>query len=408
MSTVNPRRWTIAVLMGASVIVAYLDRVNISHAIVPMASEFELGVFEKGHVLASFGWGYVAFMIFGGVLVDRFGSRRVVTWAVLVWSVGTALASFATTLPALIATRVLVGVGEAPLFPANARLVAEHFTEQQRGRATALFDVGSYVGAALAAPIVVFTMTAYGWRAAFMLCAAVGVVWALVWHVAAPRSQTMPPSGPVRQKHAGNLLRLIQDRRVIAASGGFFCYNYVKSVILAWFPLYLVTERQLDVKQLALIGMLPPLAAIASEIAAGALMDRAVRNGIPTSRVRKTCLAAAFASGSAILVVGAVPTPAYAITIFMIAFGGIIAASPAIWAIPADIAPDPDRIGSIGGIQNTVANVGTIIGPLATGAIAQYTGGYQAAFAATAAISVVGGLAYTVLMPPISPIRESA
>jgi len=143
----------VAALMGASVVVAYLDRVNISHAIVPIAKDLRLTPLEQGLVLSSFGWGYVAVMIFGGLLVDRVSPRSVVTCSVILWSIATGLASIVNSLPSLIVTRVLVGIGEAPLFPANARLVAEQFTEEQRGRATALFDVGSYFGAALAAPL---------------------------------------------------------------------------------------------------------------------------------------------------------------------------------------------------------------------------------------------------------------
>lgn len=391
-----------AVLMGASVVVAYLDRVNISHAIVPIATELELSPLEKGALLASFGWGYVAVMVCGGLLVDRFSPRRVVTYAVIIWSAATALASIVTNLPWLIVTRILVGIGEAPLFPANARLVAEHFTEEQRGRATALFDVGSYVGAALAAPLVVLIMTTFGWRSAFLACAAVGGVWAIIWHATAPSRETQrlerAPSRSI------GFPSIALDRKVIAASSGFFCYNYVKSVILSWFPLYLVTERNVDVKRLALIGMLPPVAAIISGLTAGVAMDHALRHGVEKTIVRKTCLGIAFVAGASILAVGVVPDQVSAIVLFMIAFGGIIAASPAIWSIPADIAPAPEQIGVISGIQNTVANLGTIVGPLATGAILQYTDDYDVAFAATATVSVLGAAAYILLMPKIGPI----
>ena len=167
--------------MFLGIVINYVDRVNISHAIVLIAAEMHLTPMEQGVIMSAFSWGYVLFMLVGGWLVDRFGPRLINALSCFVWSVFTAMGAVVSGFLPFLVSRFLVGMGESPIFPGNASVVRRWFPLHERGKATALFDVGSYVGAAIVAPIIIFLMLSFGWRLPFFIFAVVGVMWSIIW-----------------------------------------------------------------------------------------------------------------------------------------------------------------------------------------------------------------------------------
>ena len=123
---------------------SYLVRVNISHAIIPIAEEYSLNEVQQGMLLSAFAWGYVALMFIGGILVDKFGALKMSFRSAIAWSVCTAVSSVGFCWPMIFSSELLAGASEAPIFPANAKIVRNNFEENERGRATAIFDSGSY------------------------------------------------------------------------------------------------------------------------------------------------------------------------------------------------------------------------------------------------------------------------
>src|SRR6185369_3487886 len=122
MDRIAPR-WKLGILMSLGILINYIDRVNISHALIPLSKELNLSQVQQGVVLSAFSWGYVALMPVGGVLVDRWGAVFISTGAATVWSLATAWSGIAHNFVTMFMSRLFVGVGEAPIFPADARLV---------------------------------------------------------------------------------------------------------------------------------------------------------------------------------------------------------------------------------------------------------------------------------------------
>ena len=403
-----PRRWWLGCLMSAGILISYIDRVNISHALLPMAADLHLSPVEQGIVLSAFSWGYVALMAVGGLIVDRIGPLRASASAASAWSVATALTGAAWSFPTLLASRVAVGAGEAPIFPANARLVREEFPLDERGRATALFDAGSYIGTALSAPVVVFLMVWFGWRVSFLVCSLLGFVWVTVWRHVAPRlcesdirhfrfegRAHIPPR---------DVSRLMQSRKVIGASYGFFAYNYAKSFFLTWFPAYLVSERGFSFLEVGIVGMLPPTCAVFGEFAAGASTDKLIQGGWSVTVARKLPLCTGMLLASSIALTEMVSSEWAVLTLLSFAFAATIAASPGIWAIPGDIAPAKEYVGTIGGIQNTFSNLAGIVAPVVTGLLVGWTGSFTPALVVSGIIAVSGAASYWFVVGELSPI----
>lgn len=405
--------------MFLGVLINYLDRVNISHTILLMSQELHLSPTQQGVILSSFSWGYVLFMLPSGWLVDRYGSRIVCALSCIAWSVSTAMIGTANNFTSFVVCRLLLGATEAPIFPANAKVVRMWFPIQERGRATAIFDAGSYVGAAIAAPLVVSVMLVLGWRASFFTCAATGLLWSTVWYAyyRDPRSKggmkhdsftvekLTLSSEPALRKVTWSAL--FSSRKIWGMAFGFFCYNYLKSFFLTWFPSYLVEERGFTILKVGIYSFIPPLCAVLSELLAGVATDRLISRGMSVTLARKIPLCVGLIVSSAIIGTAYVDSELSIIALMSLSYASLIAASPSIWAIPGDVAPHAGLVGSIGGIQNTFSNLAGIIAPIITGAIFEGTGSFAIPLFISGILIVLGAASYWFVVGELEPIRSS-
>jgi ACS family sodium-dependent inorganic phosphate cotransporter len=121
-----PKRWILVGLCFAATAICYIDRVNISVAIIPMAEEYGWSATTKGFVLSSFFIGYFIAMVPGGWLANKLGGKILLGAALLFWSVFTFATPIAAgvSLAVLIGARILMGVGEAATFPAVYNLLS--------------------------------------------------------------------------------------------------------------------------------------------------------------------------------------------------------------------------------------------------------------------------------------------
>ena len=157
----NRRRWTIAVLLGLGVLVNYFDRVNLSVSHDALFAAFGISDFTFGLLLGAYNWTYALCQLPSGILLDRFGVRRVGCVSTLLWSMASFGAAITPGLGGFFAARFLLGVGEAPSFPASAKAVGYWFPARERSLATSFFD-----GAA--------KLAIGDWRAADWLAAVAG------------------------------------------------------------------------------------------------------------------------------------------------------------------------------------------------------------------------------------------
>ncbi len=407
--------------MFLGVLINYLDRVNISHTILVISRDLHLSPTQQGVILSAFSWGYVLFMLPGGRLVDRFGARSVNALSCAAWSLFTGLIGASNGFVSLVVLRIFLGSAEAPIFPGNAKVVRLWFPIEERGRATALFDVGSYVGASIAAPLVVFTMLRFGWRAAFLACSIFGLVWSIVWYAyykspdelgSSQRQRSLTKkerSSQLSTQSRLNWLPLFSNKTVLGMSFGFFCYNYLKSFFLTWFPSYLVSERGFTFIKVGIFSLIPPLCAVFGELLAGIGTDMMIKRGVSITLARKLPLCIGLLLSTVVIGTAFVNSQVWVIVLLSLSYASLISASASIWAIPGDVAPSTDLVGSIGGIQNTFSNCAGIVAPIVTGFLYSITGSFLLPLTISALLCVLGALSYWFIVGDLSPItlRES-
>ena len=163
------RRWRIAWLLGLGVLVNYFDRVNLSVSQASLATEFGISAIAFGYLSGAYNWTYALCQLPIGVVLDKFGVKRVGRAASFLWSVASFGAAVTPNLGGLFAARLLLGVGEAPTFPANAKAIGHWFPARERGLSTAMFDAAAKFASAIGVPIIGVVLLMVGWRWSFAL-----------------------------------------------------------------------------------------------------------------------------------------------------------------------------------------------------------------------------------------------
>jgi len=405
MPTFNwPRRYNVVLLSTLAVFVCYIDRVNISVAIIPMAADLDWGMRTQGMVLSSFFVGYLLLQIVGGLLADRFGGKVVLGVGVLLWSLFTILTPPAASigLGLLLATRILMGMGEAVTFPSIYSLYSRWVPITERSRAVGLANSGIPLGTIFALIVTPMIVQAWGWQWAFHLFGLVGVVWFVVWQVLVARSpeadQRMTEaerefikaganSDPVE---AGPPLReFLKSMPVWAIIVAHFCNNWSLYVLLSWLPTFINKGLGVDYASVGWVTMIPHVASFIFLNVAGSIADRLVRSGMDVGKVRKLMQTIGFGGiSTALLIVGEVESVWLAITIMTIgnALGAFVVGGFVVNHM--DIAPK--YAGTLMGITNTAGTIPGIIGVFVSGLILELTGSWALVFQVTAGVTLFG------------------
>lgn len=419
---VKRRRWTIAFLLGVGVLVNYFDRVNLSVSHDALVGDFGISDVTFGYLLGAYNWTYALCQLPSGVLLDRFGVRRVGIISTLLWSLASFAASVTPSIAGFFGARFLLGVGEAPTFPANAKAIGMWFPPEKRSFATSLFDSAAKLAPALGVPLIGLLLLRVGWRLSF---AATGVIsllyFALFFFIYRdpPRDSSFGhaspapdlPEGSIPGEKLGHLASnrpslgyLIRQRKVIGLAIGFGSYNYVFYLLLTWLPVYLSRSLHIDLARSFLYTGVPWLFATFTDLLIGGLLvDALIHRGWNASVVRRTVLVCGTAMGLGILGAANAHTPTQALVWISISIGGLAAAAPVGWSIPSLIAPG-DSVGMVGGILNLSNQISGIAAPIVTGYLINGHRSFESAFIVAAAYLVVGIGAYIFLLGDIHRI----
>ena len=174
-------RWGVATFMWFAIAINYIDRTVLAAAAPTLIKTLSIPVDMMGIVLSAFFWSYALMQMPAGWFSDRFGQKKGLGFAVLLWSVATSATSLVSGFASLFAMRLGLGIGEAGAYPSNAGITAKWFPLRERATIAGLFDSASKFGGAVAMPLIVWLIAAYGWRMTFLIIGAMGVVWSIAW-----------------------------------------------------------------------------------------------------------------------------------------------------------------------------------------------------------------------------------
>ncbi len=425
MTSINPfrpsqRRLRIAWLLSLGVLVNYFDRVNLSVSHAALITSFGITDVAFGYLSGAYNWTYALCQLPVGVLLDRFGIRRIGRISTFLWSIASFGAAVTPSLGGFFGARFLLGVGEAPTFPANAKAIGQWFPPKERSFATAIFDSAAKFASAIGVPLIGIVLLKVGWRWSFAATGFVSFAYFLLfWRVyrdpqddpkltdaeRAHIAEHAEPNPPQAAHPAAALGYLLRQRKVLGLAVGFGSYNYVFYLLLTWLPSYLSAALHIDLLHSFLYTGVPWLFATATDLSGGWLADFLIHRGWDASRVRKTIIVCGTAFGLGIVGAAHAHTATRALVWISISIGGLAAAAPVGWSVPSMIAPR-GSVGSVGGIVNFSNQLSGIAAPIITGYVVAATHSYAWAFGIAGIYLLVGIASYIFLLGRIEPIPE--
>src|SRR5215475_3933686 len=263
------------ILLGLAIVINYVDRGNLSIAAPIIKNELKLSATQLGLLFSAFFYTYTALQFVVGGVVDRFGANRVLSTGLLLWSLATIAMGFAGGFIALLAWRLLLGVGESVAFPCTSKVIAQHIPAGNRGLANGVVTAGLKFGPALGAFGAGMLIAKYGWRPVFLGMGIASLLWLPGWWRWKPREHAPARPGFSAIGYA----QIFRQRSFWGCAAGHFSYNYLSYFFLTWLPLYLSHERHLSQQQLARYAGAYYLVDSASALLTGWLCDRSIERG---------------------------------------------------------------------------------------------------------------------------------
>jgi len=419
------RRWRIAWLLGVGVLINYFDRVNLSVSHEALFATFGISNIVFGYLSSAYNITYCICQMPIGVILDKFGVKRVQRAGTLLWSLATFGAAVTPTLSGLFGARFLLGIGEAPTFPANTKAIGLWFPSRERSFSTAMFDAAAKFASVIGVPLVGFVLLNFGWRWSFALTGILSFIYFVFFWRTYRDPEEEPGLSPTERayiareddpgqyagetevglpsmrQHMLSLLRLLGRRKILGLFLGMGSYNYVFYLLLTWLPSYLSGALHIDLLHSFLYTSVPWAVATVTDLFIGGwLVDFLICRGFSSSLVRRIVLIGGTAFGLGILGAVHAQSAAQALLWISVSIGGLSAAAPVGWTVPSLIARRDD-VGKVAGIMNFSNQVSGIAAPIATGYLVAAFHTYAWAFGISAIYLVIGIAAYLFLLGKI-------
>jgi len=386
------RRWSIVALLFVASLINYLDRATISFALPLISRDFHLTAESKGLLLSSFFWSYALMQLPIGWAADRFNLRWLYAAAFVLWSFAQGLTGLAASLTALVAFRILLGIGESIYLPGGTKIVSLLFAPKERGLPSGIFDFGTRTGLLLEGMLVPWLLVHFGWRRTFLILGFTALVWLGPWFWVVPRSPQAQRPNASLEVATSSVARSLLSRNLLGICIGFFCFDYYWYVLVTWLPDYLVTVRRLSIVQAGFYASLAFFTFGIAEPIGGWIADSLIRHGWDETATRKGIVTVGFSMGIFLIAVMRTSHTGVAIG-FLIAACLVGLATGNLLAILQSCAPS-EAVGIWTGAENFAGNLAGIIAPLAVGfSIARY-GSYVPGFELASIILLAGMFAY--------------
>ncbi len=352
-----------------------LDRYIMNYAVVSITGDLQLDASSTGIILSAFFLGYAIMQIPGGWLADKFGAKRILLLAVIMWSIFTGLTAIAWSLTAMIVIRFLFGIGEGGFQPSSSKIIATIFPKEERGRAMSIMLTSGGIVSLIVPLLAAYLLGTIGWRMMFIIIGAIGAIIALLYwkYIQLPKAETVDEAGTTSTKV--NFKELLKTPLMWNLIIAYFCIYAVNWGLVSWIPTYLQKNRGLDLMSIGWAQTIPAITTIIGVYGSGFIIDKLPRGmekvlGSISCAVIGILLYLMFTAKTVTLFIG------YQ-TVVSIFIAFVITLLPVIVLkkLPSSIT------GSAMGIANTGGQLAGFVTPMAIGFMVDaFNGSFDAAF----------------------------
>lgn len=405
-------RYRVMALVFAAAVLTYLDRVCVSVAAPLMMKDMALSDAQFSLVFTAFYLAYAIFEIPASWIGDRWGQRKTLVRIVGGWSVFTTLTGVVRGYGALLVTRFLFGAAESGAFPTLSRALSRWFPVQERGIANGLMWTGARLGGALSPALAVIAIASIGWRGTFIVFGAVGLIWIAIcawWYRDDPAQNPSVSQqeleiisvGAVPAPSGGQSLpwkKLLFNRDLLILCATYFASGFGFQFFVTWLPTYLTREHGLTLAKSGYYASLPLLAGAAGCALGGFLSDSITRWSGSLLWGRRIIGAGGFLLGAAgFYAAVSARSPELAVACLAFASGAHDLTLPVVWATCTDLGGKFG--GTAGGWMNLASSLSGMLAPVASAALAQTFGSFNAVFWVTTSFYLAGALLWLIIDP---------
>ncbi|HEX3913359.1 MAG TPA: MFS transporter [Steroidobacteraceae bacterium] len=399
-------RWRICALLFVATSINYVDRQVLGLLAPDLGRIIGWNEIQYGYIVTSFQAAYAIGLVCAGAVIDRLGTRMGYALAISLWSIAAMSHALVRTVLGFGVARFMLGLGEAGNFPAAIKTVAAWFPRRERALATGVFNAGSNLGAIIAALMVPFVASRWGWQCAFLVTGVLSAVWLALWlRIFRPPAeqpalsaaelayiQSDAPQSAAKIPWA----RLFGYRETWAFAIAKFMTDPIWWFFVFWLPKYLNSEYGLTLTALG-----PPLIAVycmadAGSIAGGWLAAHFIRRGWPLNRARKTAMLACAMAVVPIVFVSLAHDVWTAVALIGLAMAGHQGWSANLFTLTSDLFPQR-AVASVVGLGGFAGAVGGMMISTFIGFLLQSTGSYFSVF-------IVAGSAYLLALAAVHGI----
>ncbi|UBH15196.1 MFS transporter [Macrococcus armenti] len=380
-------RWMFALMFFLIGVIAYMDRANISYIAQPMMEDLNMNKTQFGMLASMFAAGYALMQVPAGIMAEKFGPKKMLTFALVWWSAFTILTGVVRNHGLLYAMRFLFGVGEGPMYPSNAVFNTYWFAKSEKGRASSALLAGSYFGPVIAPFVTIAIYQAFGWEAVFFIFGAIGIVIAALWLIIAKdlpehhkmvneaeKAYIMANRDVVQTDKKSAPWGLFFKRfSFFAIAGQYFVVQFVITLFLIWLPTYLQEEYHVVLGDMKFLAAAPWLIMFILIMAGGSISDAIISKGY--SRFKARALIAIF--GFIVFAVSlflSVQTNDMTMNLIYLSLclGGVGLSMGMSWASATDLGRNFS--GTVSGWMNLWGNIGAFLSPMLGGYLVQHYG----------------------------------
>jgi ACS family hexuronate transporter-like MFS transporter len=414
-------RWTVCALLFFATVINYMDRQILGLLAPLLQKDIGWSQIQYGRIVIAFSAFYAVGLLCFGRIVDWLGTRVSYALAMLIWSIAAMLHAVVGSVTGFAMVRALLGIGEGGNFPAAIKTTAEWFPRRERALATGIFNSGANIGAVFAPAIIPPLAIAFGWRAAFVIIGAIGIVWLAVWFALYksrdPKSRDEELEDALDEVEAMDAANvnarapgwgvLIRKRQTWAFLIGKFLTDPVWWFYLFWLPKWLNESRGMDMQHIGLPLVVIYAMTTVGSIGGGWLSSALLRAGWSVNRARKTAMLICACCVLPIAFVSQVDNLWGAVAIVGLAAAAHQGWSANLFTTASDLFPKR-ALGAVVGIGGMAGSIGGVLFSEVIGQVLQRTGHYWVLFA-------IGALAYLVafgvmhlLSPRMTPAKLDA
>jgi sugar phosphate permease len=402
-------------------VVNYIDRGSLAIANTTIRADLGISATRMGVLLSIFSLSYALSQLPMGILLDRFGERKVLGAGIFLWSATQTMTGLIGGFASFAAARIGLGVGESPYVVGSVKTVNDWFDVRDRATPTGIFNSGTAFGQAMAPPLLTMAMLAFGWRGMFMLIGAPGLLLAVVWYVFYRDRNTVPlndaekayleDSGP--RSTQGRIsfrqwLGLFRLRTMWGMMLGFGGINYTAWLYMSWMPNYLEAAHHISIKATGAIAVIPFFCGGVGMFTGGVIGDFLVRRGMPPITAHRRILVTGMTcSGLSTLLVPHIPGATGAACGIGMALFFIYVAGVSGWGLVQSMAPAA-MVASVGTIQNFGSFVCASFAPIVTGWLLDRTHSFDLTLAICSMVTMLGALSYVFIVKDPIVIQESS